>query len=71
MLRFIALTILAYFIFRYLDRMFGGSSSNKQKRENTKTTFGGRAPRKSKVSKDVGEYVAYEEVKDEGPSEKK
>jgi hypothetical protein len=28
MLRFIALTVLAYFIFKWLDRFFGGGSSS-------------------------------------------
>lgn len=69
MFRFLVLTVLAYFIFRYLDKIFGGSSSTKRSSQQTRTTSGGEAPRKSKVSKDVGEYVAYEEVKEDKSGE--
>ena len=58
MLRFIALTVLAYFIFRWLDRFLGGgrpSGTAKSSPNKKSSTF----------SKNVGEYVDYEEVKDD------
>ena len=63
MLRFIALTILAYFIFRWLDRMFGAQP--RQRRDHASRSTRGAAPKKSQVNKNVGEYIDYEEVKDE------
>ena len=73
--KFILLTILAYFIFRWLDRMLrpkkkaapknrGGGSAN----TNTETTS--QPHTKSMIKDDVGEYVDFEEVK-EDDSEKK
>lgn len=56
MLRFITLTVLAYFIFRWLDGFFwGGRSSGPAKSPPKKKS--------STFSKNVGEYVDYEEVK--------
>ena len=58
MLRFIALTVIAYFIFRWLDRFFGGarpSSPTKSSPKKKSSTF----------AKNAGEYVDYEEVKDD------
>jgi len=72
MLRFIAMTILAYFIFRWLDRFFGGGSASRSRKTSAtegsasaKSKFSGEQPTKSKVSNSVGEYVEYEEVKDD------
>ncbi len=72
MLRFIAMTILAYFIFRWLDRIFGGGSASRRGKStasrgstNAKSDFTGKQPKKSKVSNSVGEYVKYEEIKDD------
>lgn len=63
MLRFIALTVLAYFIFRWLDRMFGAQP--RQRPTQRTRSSQGAAPKKSKVNKNVGEYIDYEEVKEE------
>ena len=72
MLRFIAMTILAYFIFRWLDRIFGGGSASRGGKStasrgstNANSDFTGKQPKKSKVSNSVGEYVKYEEIKDD------
>ena len=72
MLRFIAMTILAYFIFRWLDRIFGGGSASRRGKStasrgstNANSDFTGKQPKKSKVSNSVGEYVKYEEIKDD------
>ena len=58
MLRFIALTVLAYFIFRWLDRFFGGGKPSGPGKSSPKK-------KSSTFSKNVGEYVDYEEVKDD------
>jgi hypothetical protein len=55
MLRFIALTVIAYFIFKWLDGFFGPKKSQPKRTSNT-------AQKKSSFSKNVGEYVDYEEV---------
>jgi hypothetical protein len=60
--RFIALTILAYFIFRWLDRFFGGAPAP-GKRSNRPSS--GAREKRSNVKKDVGEYIDYEEVKED------
>ena len=72
MLRFIAMTILAYFIFRWLDRIFGGNSASRRGKStasrgntNAKSDWTDKHPKKSKVSHSVGEYVEYEEIKDD------
>lgn len=62
MLRFIALTIIAYFIFRWLDAFFGGGSKRRSASEARKNTS---SSGKSRVRKDVGEYIDYEEVKED------
>ncbi|MGB0183487.1 MAG: hypothetical protein ACPG9M_06670 [Schleiferiaceae bacterium] len=62
MFRFIALTILAYFIFRWLDRFFGGAPAPR-KRSNRPSR--GTREKRSSVKKDVGEYIDYEEVKED------
>ena len=58
MLRFIALTVLAYFIFKWLDRFFGGGRPSGPAKSSSKK-------KGSTFSKNVGEYVDYEEVKDD------
>ncbi len=68
MLRFIALTILAYFIFRWLDRLLGPRPAPSRGRSSRSQS--NAAPTKSKVKKNVGEYIDYEEVKDADTSEK-
>ncbi|MDE0987527.1 MAG: hypothetical protein OSA02_08410 [Schleiferiaceae bacterium] len=65
MLRFIAMTILAYFIFRWLDRFFGGGSASRSGKASARGKFNSEQPSKSKVSNNVGEYVEYEEIKDD------
>lgn len=66
MLRFVALTILAYFIFRWLDRLVGPRTAPKGR--STKNSSA-NAPKKSSVNKNVGEYIDYEEVKDSDTSD--
>ena len=61
MLRFIAFTVLAYFIFRWLDRFFGGAPAPR-KRSNRASSA---REKRSSVSKDAGEYIDYEEVKED------
>ena len=65
MFRFLSLTILAWLIFRWLDRFFGGrGGSNRNTSAPKKNEFKGKKPSSSKVPKDVGEYVDYVEVKE-------
>lgn len=65
MFRFLSLTILAWLIFRWLDRFFGGGSSSKNtSKAQQKKAAKAKAPSTSKVPKDVGEYVDYVEVKE-------
>jgi len=61
-LRFIAFTVLAYFIFRWLDRFFGGTPAPR-KRSNRASSE--TREKHSSVSKDAGEYIDYEEVKED------
>lgn len=73
--KFILLTILAYFIFRWLDRILKGGKRT-QPQGNTKGSSSSRTEStaqphtKSMIKDDVGEYVDFEEVK-EDDSEKK
>ena len=62
MFRFIALTILAYFIFRWLDRFFGGAPAP---RKRSRSASNSAREKRSSVKKDVGEYIDYEEVKED------
>ena len=63
--RFLFYTVLAYFIFRRLDRFFSGKRPV-QRRKNTPDM--GSREKRSKVNKNVGEYVKYEELnKDKKP----
>ena len=65
MFRFLSLTILAWLIFRWLDRFFGGrGGSNRNSSGKRKNEPKGKRPSSSKVPKDVGEYVDYVEVKE-------
>ena len=61
MIRFIAFTILAYFIFNSLDRLFRVKPTQRTK----KPSATGNSEKRSKVNKNVGEYINYEEVKDD------
>jgi hypothetical protein len=72
--KFILLTILAYFIFRWLDRILKGGKKT-QPQGNTRSSAGNQENKtqphtKSMIKDDVGEYVDFEEVK-EDDSEKK
>jgi len=69
MFKFIFLTILAYIIFRWLDRMFRGPktpSQNPPRKRNTskKQDLSSTKNAKSVIKDDVGEYVDYEELDD-------
>ena len=65
MFLFLSLTILAWLIFRWLDRFFGGrGGSNRNSSGQRKNEPKGKRPSSSKVPKDVGEYVDYVEVKE-------
>ena len=57
--KFLFYTVLAYFIFRWLDRIFSGKRPAKR-RKNTPDI--GSREKRSKVNKNVGEYVKYEEL---------
>jgi hypothetical protein len=59
MFRFIFLTIVAYFIFKGLDGIFGKRKPSRNDQSRASKS------QKSSVNKNVGEYVDYEEVKDE------
>ena len=61
MIRFIAFTILAYFIFKSLDRFFRVKPTQRRKKPSAK----GNPEKRSKVNKNVGEYINYEEVKED------
>lgn len=61
MIRFIAFTILAYFIFKSLDRFFRVKRTERRK----KPPATGYPEKRSKVNKNVGEYINYEEVKED------
>ena len=59
MFRFIAFTIMAYFIFKSLDRLFSARPVKRRKKPSAS-----RNPEKrSKMNKNAGEYINYEEVK--------
>ena len=65
--RFILFTVLAYFIFRWLDRTFmpAKKKNPQQRNTNNTTTTQEFSNKKSKsiMKDDVGEYVDFEEVK--------
>ena len=56
--KFLLYTVIAYFIFRWLDRFFGGGRPSGPAKSSPKK-------KNSTFSKNVGEYVDYEEVKDD------
>ncbi|MDC3346646.1 hypothetical protein OAV76_05245 [Schleiferiaceae bacterium] len=64
MFRFLSLTILAWLIFRWLDRFFGGRSGSNPKTAQKQKEPKEKKASSSKIPKDVGEYVDYVEVKD-------
>lgn len=73
MIRIILYAVIFYFIYRLLDSIFrpkrasagsGNASGNKSPRQKVSVQYD-RDKAKSKVGKDVGEYVDFEEVKKE------
>lgn len=75
--KFILLTILAYFIFRWLDRVFRGpkrSQANAQRsgdnRSSGNTQSKSQPHTKSMIKDDVGEYVDFEEIDDKDSDKK-
>ncbi len=73
--KFILLTILAYFIFRWLDRILKGgkrtqTQGSTKDSSNSRTQSTTQPHTKSMIKDDVGEYVDFEEMK-EDDSEKK
>ena len=59
--RFILYSVVAWFVFRWLDEFFGPGNKGSRKGNATRS----RGEKKSRVRKDVGEYIDYEEVKEE------
>jgi hypothetical protein len=57
--KFLFYTVLAYFIFRWLDRIF---SVKRPAQGRKKTPDMGSREKRSRVNKNVGEYVKYEEL---------
>ena len=49
-------TVLAYFIFRWLDRIFSGKRQPNAEKDTDKVE------KAQQVNKNVGEYVKYEEL---------
>ena len=68
-LRFIFYAVIVYFVWRFLDSLFSPrarQTSPNSKRPNQKVTVQyNRKATKSKVGKDIGEYVDFEEVEDD------
>jgi hypothetical protein len=73
MIRIILYAVIFYFIYRLLDSIFrpkrasagaGNGSGNRSPRQKVTVQYD-RDKAKSKVGKDVGEYVDFEEVKKE------
>lgn len=64
--RFILFTVLAYFIFKWLDRLMGGGKSKSKESNQTRKSGSSASPKSSKsiMKDDVGEYVDFEEVKE-------
>jgi len=63
MARFILLTIIAYFIYRLLDSIFRPAKKSPAQKQQVTVQYD-RDKAKSKVGKDVGEYIDYEELKE-------
>lgn len=59
--RFILYSVVAWFVFRQLDGFFGPRNRGGGKEK----TSGPKRAQKSRVRKDVGEYIDYEEVKED------
>ncbi len=57
--RFILYSVVAWFVFRWLDGFFGSGKGGSRKGNTARP----RGEKKSRVRKDVGEYIDYEEVK--------
>ncbi len=53
--------VIAWFVFRFLDRMFGGGRSSAASRRKSPGSSAGPAKRPAKDDH-LGEYVDYEEV---------
>lgn len=64
MARFLLLTIIAYFIYRLLDSIFRPTPKKKPESKQRVSVQYDPEKAKSKVGKDVGEYIDYEEIKD-------
>ena len=73
--KFILLTILAYIIFRWLDRIFKGSKKSQPQNtasnsSNASADSSTQPHTKSMIKDDVGEYVDFEEVKEDDSDKK-
>ena len=65
LLRLIATAALVWFVFRWLDRLFGGPRSSSQKRTRSTSRGPRNGPRnKTSQPKDdgLGDYVDFEEI---------
>ena len=67
MFRFLFYTVIAYVIFRWLDRMFRGTPKNKQNqnkynKSEKKEDITSTKQTKSVIKDDVGEYVDFEDL---------
>jgi len=70
MLRFIFYAVIFYFVWRFLNSFFkpretAPNNQNQQKPNQKVTVQYDRDKAKSKVGEDVGEYVEFEEVKED------
>mgnify|MGYP001036699046 CR=1 FL=1 len=70
-LRLILIFLVIYFVAKLLSRVFftpstgnSGSSGEQKKKEGEVTIDNSATNRKKQISKDEGEYIDYEEVKD-------
>ena len=70
MLRIVLYAVIFYFVYRFLDSMFrpkkanAGNHSGKAPKQKVTVQYD-RDKAKSKVADDVGEYVEFEEVKED------
>ena len=68
LVRFILFTVLAYFIFRWLDRLIRPSrnerpvNSNQKSKKQNKSSNVDQGKIKSVIKDDVGDYVDFEEI---------
>lgn len=58
LLRIVLIAILIYLLVRSFRNFFVGEEENKKKNERN------NSPAKKKISKDTGEFIDYEEIKD-------